>query len=308
MHLECANKCITCGAYLTDEESLNNKFRCNSCNTSNAPKIDVVRRSHIEEYKKCPHQFYLNIVKGVPYENNAYALQGIILHDMFEKYSTNRELDKDGMEEEFRQRYLEEVGETNISFRDKPELQQELLEKGYRAIQGFKEYELTHLPAWEHEKTIQFSVGDNFPLVQITMDRIEKLPNGKMRWVDYKCGKTFAGKKLNTDLQVPLYCLACKSEYGELPVEFEFLFLSEGKTRLFTLQGDNRYVCYVGKRMYEVRLTEAIREVKDVFGKIKKQLYSPNQNVSEWYCKNLCPYFRNGACEGKEKQMWKGVN
>lgn len=305
MHKDCANQCVKCGAYITDEESLKNKFKCNECTEIKTLHIDHVRRSHIETYKKCPYEFYLEVVKGVEKENNAYALHGIILHEIFEKYSLDNKLNKNNMYAEFKERYLKEVPQTNYSFKEKPHIYEELLKKGITAIDNFIEYEKTAMPPFKTEMQIIFPIAGDMPKVSITMDRIEKTERG-LKFIDYKCGKTFAGQKLSTDLQVPLYCLASKYEFGELPYAFEFLFLSEGKTRLFELYGDNTYKCTVGKRVYEVQLTEAIREVKGIFSMIQKEQFNVTKNVTDWYCENMCYYKRNEACAGKLKQMWLG--
>lgn len=307
MHKECSSFCISCKSAITDEESLSNQFKCTTCLPKEEkiiPNIDVIRRSYIELYKSCPYAFYNVVVKGIELPNGVYALHGIILHDLFDLYSTSEDKSKINLFDLFKERYYGEMSENHLDFKEKPELFMELYEKGIRAIKNYLAYEETAPKPFETEKKIIFSVGENLPKISITFDRVNKYGE-EYELVDYKCGKVYSGQKLVTDLQLPLYALAIKERYGKLPNTFRFLFMSENKERVYHLTRENTYECTVRNRKYVVNLTEAIREVKQVLGDIQKGRFSVHQDVSNWHCERMCQLKKYEVCQGKDVQRWK---
>ena len=73
LHKDCAVQCMSCGKPLCDTCSLANSFKCKECAEEQKIKIDVIRRSHIEEYKQCPYAFYLDVVKGIETKGNKWT-------------------------------------------------------------------------------------------------------------------------------------------------------------------------------------------------------------------------------------------
>lgn len=308
MHKDCISVCTKCKQPITDEESLGNNFMCLKCNPKKkltTKQIDVVRRSYLELYKSCPYAFYHIVVKELELPNGVYALHGIILHDLFDLYSTSENKSEINLYDLFKKRFHEEVPENHFDFKEKPELFKELYDKGIRAIDNYLVYERTAPFPFATEERITFSVGEGLPQVSIAFDRINKYGD-ELEIVDYKCGQVYSGQKLVTDLQLPLYVLAIKERYGKLPKTFRFLFISEDKERVYELQADGTYVCQVRKRKYVVNLTEAIREVKQILGDISKERFSVPQDISSWYCDRMCQLKKYGKCEGRDTQRWKG--
>ena len=57
--------CCKCGVPLCEDCALKNNYKCEKC--SDKAKIvlpDVIRRSHIEDYKSCPYYFKLEVIDG----------------------------------------------------------------------------------------------------------------------------------------------------------------------------------------------------------------------------------------------------
>ncbi|MEF9968684.1 MAG: PD-(D/E)XK nuclease family protein, partial [Longicatena sp.] len=264
--------------------------------------VEVVRRSHIELFKKCQHAFNLEVIKEVKQENNAYALHGIILHEIFDKYSKLENISRDDLANEFKERYTNEMPRDNHSFKEKPLLYDQLYEKGFDAIDGFLAfYNQISLP-YITEENIIFELEEGLPKVSITMDRVDK-EGENLHMLDYKCGKTFTGKKLSEDLQVPLYCHAIKLKYGIYPASFTFLFVSEGKERRYLLRNGNEYVCTVKKKEYVINVDEKIEEVKYLLKEIQKG--EGNTMCGDfWHCENMCYYKKNGICNGGSSHIW----
>lgn len=302
MHKGCANKCESCGAYLTDLQFIRNKCKCV---TQRKSTIDIVRRSHIELYKKCRHAFYLECVKGVEPQNNAYALHGIILHEIFDKYSKKLKINKEHLMNDFLNRYDEEVKETNWSFAENKTLRDELRDKGERAIDGFMAFhESVELP-FITEENILFEVGEGLPKVSITMDRVDKDEAGNLHMYDYKCGKTFVGKKLSEDLQVPLYCYAMYKQYGSYPKSFTFLFVSEDTTRRYELTDEQvpTYVCKVRNKAYTVVVEDKLEETRSILKNIQDEKYK-GMCSNLFHCSHFCYHKHVGNCSGAENNIW----
>ena len=302
LHKDCANPCIKCGKPLTDTESIANKFTCKQCKKENIIEIDHIRRSHIENYKTCPHMFKLLVIDEIEVPNNPYAESGIILHDIFDKASNDTSITKEDMIEEYTSKYakIDNFKEYQIE----KSVPKTLYENGLKAIDNFIKYNTTAPKPFETEKTIQYSIDDDLPKIQITFDRINKI-NDRLHLVDYKTGKVYVGKRLANDLQIPTYILAVQEHYGVLPETFTLLFLAENKERVYNKINDNEYVCTVGKRDYVVNLQDKLREINSIFSKIKQGLFDiPVGKLSPWYCENRCGLYET-HCMGVEDEPWR---
>lgn len=296
MHKECANVCPNCGGYLTDMQFARNKCKCIVQKKSS---LELVRRSHIELYKQCPYAFYLECIKEEKQENNAYALHGIILHEIFDKYSKMENIVEEDLRNEFMERFEREVPRTHYSFEDNEALYDKLIEKGIDAICGFMQFYYKAPQPYITEENIVFELEEGLPKVSITMDRVDKDEEGNLHFYDYKCGKTFTGKKLEEDLQVPLYCYASYRQYGTFPQSFTFLFVSEGKERKYTHVGCGVYECVVRNTTYTINIQERLGLVKALLHDIKNEQFSTKCG-NAWHCKNMCYYHKQNICEGQQ--------
>ena len=139
------------------------------------------------------------------------------------------------------------------------------------------------------------------------MDRIN-LVDGELEMVDWKTGKVMVGNKFTTDLQAPLYIHAVKTYY-KLPVRsFTFYYLNEEKTRVFERIDDDKYVCRVKNKEYVISITEAIREVKSTFGRIKhKDFNIPRDTKNMYYACKMCSFRKSSHCAGAEEQSWTNI-
>lgn len=296
----CANICPTCGGYLTDLQFARNKCKCIVQKKSS---LELVRRSHIELYKQCPYAFNLEVIKGVERETNAYALHGIILHEIFDKYSKIENISEEELRKEWLDRYFKEMPKDNISFKDNALLYEQLFEKGHDAIEGFMAfYNSTGQPHITEENII-FKLDDALPEVSITMDRVDIDEHGDYHMFDYKCGNTFTGKKLSEDLQVPLYCYAMLYKYGKLPKTFTFLFVSEGKERKYELIDDMTYRCTVRKRDYDIDVDARLKYTMSLLRDIANEKFN-TMCKNFWHCNNMCYYKKSGKCDGGDMKIW----
>ncbi|HBY99836.1 MAG TPA: hypothetical protein DEO84_00815, partial [candidate division Zixibacteria bacterium] len=92
--------------------------------------------------------------------------------------------------------------------------------------------ERTAVP-FETEKKFRFSLssepGNQPPRLVGRIDRIDKNESG-LEIVDYKTGKKMKESDLKSDLQLPIYALACLDRFSEIPGRLTYMFLGDGTT------------------------------------------------------------------------------
>ena len=301
MHVKCSAKCKSCGKPLCDTCLIAHEELCSDCESKAVVEIDVVRRSHLELYDKCPYAFKLEVVDGGGSAQTIYTQSGIDLHELFDEYSKHDEGDADEMYARFIKEY--ECNYPEEWYNDTHATRAKMDERYRKNIKGFFDLRAKLGPPVITEEQIVFSVHDNLPKVSITMDRIDE-EDGEYVLGDYKTGKVMVGKKLTTDLQAPLYILAVKQHYGKPVKRFDFYYLSEEKIRSFVRSEEDEdiYICNVVNREYKVSLEETKREVRDRLAKIQKGLFQIQPNQKPYGCK-WCQFYQT-QCEGCDTEIW----
>lgn len=263
---------------------------------------EVIRRSYIETYRTCPHKFYLEVIQGHSSGETIYTKLGIDLHDLFDRACNDKEFTKSMMQYEF----ISLWEKYNKELFDNEEQKEKMYTRGIECIDAFYNL-LPTLPnrPFTTEETIQFSIGEDLPLVQITMDRIDEV-DGELEIGDWKTGKTMTGMKLSTDLQPPLYIKAVLEQFKKPVRKFRLFYLQEGKEREYVRSAINpdEYICTVKKREYKINLTDAVREVQHLFSQIKKGNFNIPRDTKKLYfaCK-MCEQL-NKKCQGADAESW----
>jgi len=314
LHIEDARKetkCSVCNSPLHIACSIkeDSKYYCDMCFTlkqEEKPTIsfdipDVIRRSYIETYKSCPYKFYLSVIKGITDGNETiYNRLGTDMHELFEKACHNPDYTKDNMTSD-----LNASWSNYESLFENTEQEQKMLQRSKSCINNFYNI-LPTLPdkPLSTEETIIFDIGDDLPKVSTTPDRID-LINDELELSDWKTGQTMVGKKLSSDLQVPLYIYGVQQKYGMPVRKFTFYYLQDGKTRVFERQKDGSYICTIRKRIYKIVPLDAIREVQSIFSQIKKGNFNIPTNKSIYYTCKICHLSKTGNCKGADIQSWE---
>lgn len=263
---------------------------------------DKIRRTYIEVYRKCPNKFRLEVLEGNVQPDNPYTRVGSDLHELFEKAIVDRTF----AEEQFRAEY-----EKMIAKQVKEGLYQSNDEKNKfdlradTSIRNFYELLPTLDPVFTTEETIQYSLGDDIPDVEFTMDLVTENRQGNLDLHDWKTGKTMVGKKISSDLQAPLYIYGVQKHFGRIVDNFTFYYLNEGKTRTFSRVNDNIYECKVVKRSYYINLEDFVKEIRNIFGQMKKGNFNIPRDTSSMYfdCK-MCHIKEMGLCAGADQESW----
>ena len=304
--------CSVCSKELHEECAVKKEgeFLCDLCNmekraTGKKDKSivipEVIRRSHIETYRTCPFKFMHEVINNVVQPPNIYTQLGIDLHDMFDKegrenfYGSPEVMKEEYMKlfEEYPDYFFERVSRNDMKKRAETSI-----ETFYNIIANMEEQ-------FASEVTIQFSVGDNLPKVQMTFDRINQNENGNLEVFDWKTGSVMVGQKLSSDIQAPLYIKGIQDHYNKQVDSFTFLYVNENKERVFNRIDDLNYVCRVGKKEYFININEAIKEIQRVFSKIQKGSFNiPSGKNMNYICK-YCHIKEKNLCEGADVQSWR---
>lgn len=302
--------CAKCGADICDDCSSKNKFKCNKCADKQKLQIpDVIRRSHIEDYKSCPYYFKLSVIDGLKTNQHVLARLGSDLHELYESVQRG-DIDAN-------------LSDMTLAFdwyiahieNDYPEEDMgRIWDKSEICNNNFLELlpTLVNKPI-AFEERIEFSVSEDLPKVTIAYDRLEEDENGDLHIVDWKTGKIMSGKKLTTDLQPALYLKAVEQRYGKMPKSFRLVYLGDTdkngryKERIFTSIDGNRFVCRVGKKEYIQDISEQIRVVQKLFSQIKAGKFSIPAKPDYFMCK-MCSFREKGMCSGSDLESWKQIN
>jgi RecB family exonuclease len=300
MHAECA---IQDGGVFCDV--------CYVTRKEDTPKMtftipDVIRRTYIETYRKCPHKFFKEVLERNVQPPTSYTQIGIDLHEIFESACKGIETKEDAlriMQQKF-DGYSDTLFDSGFASDNRTDMWTRTIE----SIGTFFDVTLPSLPAvpFTTEETIEFSVGEELPNVQFTMDRIDEV-DGELEMHDWKTGRVMVGQKLSSDLQAPLYIYGTRQHFGKPVRSFTFYYLQDNKTRVFVRDELNPdiYVCKVNKREYKVSLKSTIAEIQHVFSQIKNGNFNIPQNTKGMHftCK-ICHLLKEGKCQGADLQSW----
>lgn len=262
-----------------------------------------IRRTHIETYRSCPYKFYQEVIKGNAMPANEYTQVGQDVHEAIELVL------RDGMREEDARAKMEEcfLNYEDSLFTSKTKAQ--MKQRSDDSLDTFFSFVYPTLPKpFAIEETIFTNIGDNIPDVRITMDLITQV-DGELEMHDWKTGSVMVGKKLSSDLQAPLYIYSVREKFNMPVRKFTFYYLQENKTRTFVRSEVNpdEYICTVGKREYKINVTDAIREVKSIFSRIKKGEFQPiPNNPNRFFTQKMCHLKELGLC-CQDQDPWNQV-
>ena len=73
-----------------------------------------------------------------------------------------------------------------------------------------------------------------------SIDRIDRLPSGGIEVIDYKTGRMTSQKRVEENLQLSIYALACRDALGYGRPEAVTLYFTESATRMSTTRTDEQ--------------------------------------------------------------------
>lgn len=301
LHKSCSNHCLECGADMCNDCYAENRFRCSDCITENKT-LRTVRRSYLKQYEDCPYSLYLQLIEGITPPMSSYAELGIIVHELIEKMQNNQ-IDAYGARVEL----LNRVEEWNISTEDEYSvIPLNLLNVGNKCIDVFATMLLPMLnDDFKTEYKIEFSLRENLPTVNCTLDRISFV-NGDIHIHDWKTGKPMAGKQLVTDLQPPVYIYGVYQEFGILPKTFTLHYLNAEKNITYQHTEGMIYTVKTARRSYTLDVEVAMERVAQILENIQKNKFAIIEDKEHlWRCEKMCWFHSSGVCEDSITTVWR---
>ena len=308
-------KCNACNHFIHRDCAIkaSGTFFCDLCYTVQleTPKTlefelpERIRRTYIEIYRTCPQKFFKEVLQGHTQPPTCYTQIGIDLHDLFEKAV---------LDPSFRiSEFLDAWSQIWLNYPDElfesQEQMQNMSQRAIDSIETFYEVLPTLDKVFTTEETITYSVGDDVPNVEFTMDLITENAQGNLDMHDWKTGNVMVGKKISSDLQAPLYIYGVQQHFNRQVDSFTFYYLKENKTRRFDRVDDDTFVCRVGKREYFIHLTDTIKEIKRIFNQIKKGNFNiPQDTRSMYFACKMCHLRAQNLCMGADEEAWAMLN
>lgn len=153
----------------------------------------------------------------------------------------------------------------------------------------------TRLEPLAREEFIRVEINDGIALHGF-VDRIDKAPNGALRIVDYKTGKSPKQRYIEDMLhQMRFYALLlAKSEFG-LPARTQLVFLGDGRT--LTMDPTPEQI-----QAFEHYLVQLWNDIEDA---AHKRVFPPKKQVLCNWCgvQKLCPLYSTETPEVSEEGL-----
>jgi RecB family exonuclease len=160
-------------------------------------------------YKECPQKYKFKYIDKIPEKPRHFFSFGSSVHQALEFFYGVKTLPAPSLEEvvgHYRERWI------SAGYRDEAQ-EAEYFEDGKAIIARFHE---KHLKDYALPFFVEYQFNLEVEGVPVTgkVDRIDKLPDGRLSILDYKTGKAIPADRVTTDAQLTMYQLACESLLG----------------------------------------------------------------------------------------------
>lgn len=301
LHKKCANHCLDCGVEMCDDCYKENRFRCDTC-LSQRKTIKTIRRSYLQQYEDCPYSVYLLLNEGVVPPMNGYAQLGIITHELLEKMQ-HSEIDCRSAINELKKQV--EIWNSEVED-DYSIISFDMLNNGIASIEKMEEMlPLFKDDEFKTEYNIEYKIADDIaPTINCTIDRIS-FKNGTIHVHDWKTGKPMAGKKLEENLQPPMYLYSVFMEFGVLPETFTLHYLAHNKTVTYKHTEGTNYEVKTKRSTYHINLDDAMKKIEGIVRNIVKGKYAMVEDAAHaWRCEKMCWYRKADICSNDMSKGW----
>jgi DNA helicase-2/ATP-dependent DNA helicase PcrA len=244
---------------------------------SMAPGSDLsatLSASAVQRYETCPLQFKLEREWRIPGEVPAAMQYGATMHRVLRAYYDSvrfrRPMSQDALLAFFR----DDLGEAGIQDRYQHHLYEaqgvQQLCDFLAGCEGIGAPEVLHT-----EEFFEVRIGSAVVIGRI--DRIDKLPDGRVVITDYKTGKPQSQEDADESLQLSIYALAAREKWGYRADHLAFYNLEEN-TSVITGRND-------------AQLAEARLKVESVAANIAAGQFDAKPSFSCRFCayRSLCP-------------------
>lgn len=234
--------------------------------------------SSMSLYGECPLKYKFKYIDGIPEKPRHFFSFGQSVHSALEFYYSGARAASPTLPE-----LLENYKSVWVSAGYKDEFQEkEYFENGVGILTSFH---AKHSKTYHTPFQVEYLFNFEFDGVPITgrIDRIDKMPDGRLAVLDYKTGKKLATGRLDIDTQLTLYQFACETELKTEVAELTFYHLPSLKEHRCGPRGNDLIL----------QLKDRIVSTADSI-KAEKFDPKPSEAVCRW-CdyRPLCPVFKN---------------
>jgi len=195
------------------------------------PPINYLSYSQIETFKNCPLQYRYRYLQRIPVPPSAAQTFGDTLHrtlkDFYQGIKQGKKLKEKDLWEILNNNWSS-LGYASKAHEEKMKLQAKRMLKAF-----YQKFDHKLVPK-DLEQPFIIKVSPNLK-VGGKIDRVDELKNGKLEIIDYKTGKTWEQKELDSSLQMTVYALAAsdKGIYDKKPEDLilTFYFLDSGQKK-----------------------------------------------------------------------------
>jgi len=233
------------------------------------PPINYLSYSQIETFNNCPLQYRYRYLQRIPVPSSAAQTFGDTLHrtlrDFYQGIKQNKKLkEKDLLE--ILDNNWSSLGYASKAHEEKMKVQAK------RMLTAFYQKFDHQLVPKDLEQPFIIKVSPDLK-VGGKIDRVDELKDGKLEIIDYKTGKTWEQKELDSSLQMTVYALAAsdKGIYDKKPEDLilTFYFLDSGQKK--------------STQRTKEQLEEAKKEIQNKAKEIQQSLFEPKPG-------NLCDF------------------
>jgi hypothetical protein len=251
-----------------------------------------------EAFEKCPYLFkdifIINHGDEIP---NKYSRTGQELHILFDKWSQKGVSDKDW--EFMIEEYDEQFKTIDDKLFDDEEDKQKFLTQGHLTIHRWFDEELFKPIPLMTEQKFFTKLHQDLPPVRATIDRINGNKDDVSNWEveDYKTGKIYPANKLRNNIQLPVYAMTIREQFGALPKILRLRFPLHQAERVYERITDDLYTCQVKRGgIYNISLAETLNNMVSIYKSIRQDRFLPNTQDLH-FCENFCPKFKEKSCK-----------
>ncbi len=198
-------------------------------------KRAAVSASRAKDFQQCPLMFRFRAVDRLPEAPSPAAVKGTLVHSVLERLFDLPAAERSA---EVAERLVDPQWASLLSrepeyltmFATQEELATWLTEARALVANYFRMENPRRLEPDARERFVEVEVGDGL-LLRGYIDRVDKAPNGALRVVDYKTGKSpsprFAAEAL---FQMRFYALMIWRLDGVIPARLQLIYLGDGRT------------------------------------------------------------------------------
>ena len=182
--------------------------------------------SSLNLYEDCPRQFYYKQVVRIPETAGFEARLGTAIHEALELFHKRHARPDPSHYDELVALFEEKVAQ--VEFRSEREKSQGL-EHGREMLRLYLREEAERgVEVVEVEKEFRVTLGEDVVLAG-KIDRLDRLPDGSIRVVDYKTGRLKSRPEYLAEFQMPIYAWAVQEQLGHRLDSVEVIGLKELK-------------------------------------------------------------------------------